>query len=68
MEAITASDRVKLLQDLPEMELHRGDVGVVREAWFYPNTAYEVEFPPARPNGPPSRMLLLDDQVALSGR
>ena len=44
MQQVLASDRVRLEQDIPELELHRGDVGVVVSSWFFPNTAYEVEF------------------------
>ena len=37
-------DFVRLTQDIPELSLHRGTVGVVRSTWFAPSTAYEVEF------------------------
>jgi hypothetical protein len=33
-----------LIQDIPELGLHRGDVGVVCSTWFEPSTAFEVEF------------------------
>ena len=46
MQTIFANDRVQLKQDLPELGLARGDSGVVVSTWFYPNTAYEVEFKP----------------------
>ena len=35
---------VRLKHDLPERELQRGEVGIVRSTWFSPATAYEVEF------------------------
>ena len=56
------ADRVRLIEDLPELELYRGDTGVIRSAWFYPNTAFEVEFA-ARSESTPSRVLLLREQI-----
>lgn len=50
---------VRLLNDLPELSLRAGDVGVVRSSWHYPTVAYEVEFPRAGH----ARVLLLDGQV-----
>jgi hypothetical protein len=44
MQQVLASDRVRLEEDIPELDLFRGDVGVVVSTWFFPNTAYEVEF------------------------
>ena len=37
-------DFVRLTQDIPELSLNRGAVGVVRSTWFAPTVAYEVEF------------------------
>ena len=37
-------DFVRLRQDIPELSLSRGEVGVVRSTWFAPAVAYEVEF------------------------
>ena len=37
-------DTVRLVCDLPDLSLHRGQVGVVRSTWCAPLTAYEVEF------------------------
>jgi len=37
-------DFVRLTQDIPELSLNRGQVGVVRSTWFAPSMAYEVEF------------------------
>ena len=39
-------DFVRLTSDIPELSLHRGEVGVVRSTWFAPSIAYEVEFHP----------------------
>lgn len=55
-------DRVRLTQDLPELELSRGTVGVVRSTWFAPSVAYEVEFEPVG-LGHCARALLLASQV-----
>lgn len=37
-------DLVRLTQDIPELSLTRGTIGVVRSTWFAPSLAYEVEF------------------------
>lgn len=37
-------DVVCLNQDIPELELFRGQKGIVRSTWFAPTVAYEVEF------------------------
>ena len=37
-------DYVRLTQDIPELSLTKGDLGVVRSTWFAPSVAYEVEF------------------------
>ena len=37
-------DFVRLTRDIPELALHRGEVGVVRSTWFAPSTCFEVEF------------------------
>jgi hypothetical protein len=55
-------DRVRLTQDLPELSLTRGTVGVVRSTWFAPTTAYEVEFEPVGLDHC-ARALLLANQV-----
>jgi hypothetical protein len=39
---------VRLKQDIPDLGLLRGDVGLVRSTWFNPNTAYEIEFQPGK--------------------
>jgi hypothetical protein len=38
------NDSVRLLQDIPELSLGKGEVGVVRSTWFAPSVSYEVEF------------------------
>jgi hypothetical protein len=55
-------DFVRLTQDIPELALQRGEVGVVRSTWFAPSMAYEVEFHPIGLNGE-TRALLLAEQV-----
>lgn len=55
-------DYVRLTQDIPELALRRGEIGVVRSTWFAPSMAYEVEFHPIGPNGE-TRALLLAEQV-----
>lgn len=37
-------DSVRLTQDIPELALTRGEVGVVCSTWFAPWVTYEVEF------------------------
>ena len=56
------NDFVRLMTDIPELSLHRGDVGVVRSTWFSPTTAYEVEFHPIGLDAQ-TRALLLAEQV-----
>ncbi len=38
------NDSVRLLQDIPELALGKGEIGVVRSLWFAPLVSYEVEF------------------------
>jgi hypothetical protein len=59
-------ETVQLLQDLPELGLHRGDVGQLCSTWFDPNTAFEVEFEP-RPVGSRVRALLRPNQIQRAG-
>jgi hypothetical protein len=56
------NDYVRLTQDIPELLLHRGEIGVVRSTWFAPSLAYEVEFHPVGLNHE-TRALLLAEQV-----
>ena len=44
METIQIDQRVKLTQDIPELELHCGESGAVCSIWHTPMPAYEVEF------------------------
>ena len=44
MRPLHIDDHVRLIQDIPELFLSRGEVGIVRSTWFEPATAYEVEF------------------------
>ena len=53
---------VRLLQDLPELGLHRGDVGLVCSTWFDPSTAFEIEFQP-RGAGGSVRALVMSNQI-----
>jgi hypothetical protein len=55
-------DFVRLTQDIPELALIRGEIGVVRSTWFAPTTAYEVEFHPTGIDHA-TRALLLAEQV-----
>ena len=41
---ILSNESVRLVRDLPELDLPAGSLGVVLSAWFYPTTAYEVQF------------------------
>ena len=56
-------DIVRLNQDIPELELQRGQTGVVRSTWFAPTVAYEVEFDLSGAAG--KRALLLERQVTV---
>jgi hypothetical protein len=56
-------DFVFLNQDIPELELQRGQRGVVRSTWFAPTVAYEVEFDQA--GDATRRALLLERQVTV---
>jgi hypothetical protein len=55
-------DTVRLTQDIPELSLNRGEVGVVRSTWFAPSVAYEVEFRQIG-NDYQTRALLREEQV-----
>lgn len=58
-------DFVRLTQDIPELALNRGEVGVVRSTWFAPTVAYEVEFHPVGLDHQ-TRALLLAEQVQVA--
>jgi hypothetical protein len=57
-------DYVRLTQDIPELSLNRGEVGVVRSTWFAPSVAYEVEFHQIG-HDIQTRALLLAEQVVV---
>lgn len=57
-------DFVRLTQDIPELALMRGQVGVVRSTWFAPTVAFEVEFHPIGLNHQ-TRALLLAEQLQI---
>jgi hypothetical protein len=59
-------DTVRLTQDIPELSLSRGSLGVVRSTWFAPSVAYEVEFRQIG-NDYQTRALLLAEQVEVEG-
>lgn len=44
MRSPHVDDFVRLMSDIPELSLIRGEIGVVRSTWFAPSIAYEVEF------------------------
>ena len=62
MRSPHVDDFVRLRQDIPELLLNRGQIGVVRSTWFAPTVAYEVEFHPIGLDHQ-TRALLLAEQV-----
>ena len=44
MTEIQVDQRVQLMQDIPELGLRCGEVGIVCTRWHIRPTAYEVEF------------------------
>jgi len=60
-------DYVRLTQDLPELSLRQGAVGVVCSTWFSPHTRYEVQFTEVQGGGGDIRALLRPEQVAVDG-
>jgi hypothetical protein len=60
MQAPEVDCPVKLLQDIPELGLRSGEVGVVCSTWFAPQPAYEVEF---QPRGHVTRALVMRSQI-----
>ena len=61
MSEIQVDEDVQLIQDIPELGLHRGEVGRVCSTWF--GRAYEVEFPRGMPHCA-IRALLMQGQLA----
>jgi hypothetical protein len=57
-------DYVRLIRDIPELALARGEVGVVRSRWCAPEVAYEVEFHSLGLDEP-TRALLMSDQIEI---
>ncbi len=57
-------DYVRLIRDIPELALSRGEVGVVRSRWCAPEVAYEVEFHSLGLDEP-TRALLMSDQIEI---
>jgi hypothetical protein len=62
MQAPEVNRPVRLLQDIPELGLRCGEVGVVCSTWFAPTPAYEVEFQHAAP-GTACRALVMRSQI-----
>jgi len=56
----SSSDSVRLVKELPELELQPGEIGIVRGKWEAPTLAYEVEF---KYKDQPLRVLLLDSHL-----
>jgi hypothetical protein len=57
-------DLVRLVHDLPQENLRRGTVGIVRSTWCSPLCIYEVEFPDES-NGCYPRALLIEDDLEM---
>ena len=55
-------DWVRLTQDIPELDLNRGELGIVRSTWCSPYVAFEVEFNPSGQKFQ-TRCLLAAEQV-----
>lgn len=62
MRSPHVDDYVRLMSDIPELSLSRGEIGVVRSTWFAPSIAYEVEFHQIG-HDYQTRALLLPDQL-----
>jgi hypothetical protein len=60
MQAPEVNGSVRLLEDIPELGLRCGEVGVVCSTWFAPTPAYEVEF---QPRGHATRALVMENQI-----
>lgn len=44
MQSPQIDERVRLIDDVPELDLFRGAIGVVRSMWCSPHSLFEVEF------------------------
>jgi hypothetical protein len=62
---IHVDESVQLTQDIPELGLHQGDIGIVCSAWFGTENAYEVEFQKYNPDFR-MRALLKLGQISLN--
>jgi len=62
--AISVEDHVRLIKSIPELLLHRGDVGVVCSIWHSASCAFEVEFPSTESQFG-IRTVLREDEVAM---
>ena len=60
---IHVEDHVRLMKNVPELMLHRGDVGVVCSIWHAASSAFEVEFPSTESKFG-IRTVLCEDEVA----
>ena len=65
MQSPEIDDKVRLIRDIPELSLLRGEIGIVRSTWFAPTVAYEVEFQKTGLNSI-TRALLLREQLTLA--
>jgi hypothetical protein len=56
-------EKVRLIRDIPELSLRRGDVGLARRVWKTPSPVYEVEFQLNDGRGSTRSILLFSNQV-----
>lgn len=66
MREPTVDDVVRLTRDIPHLNLHSGQTGIVRSLWFAPAKAYEVEFAAVGLDDR-TRAVLLREQVVVEG-
>ena len=64
MKQPSVDDVVRLKNDLPNLNLHKGQKGIVRSLWLAPAGAFEVEFEQTGLDER-TRAVLLRDQVSL---
>jgi len=62
MRNVQIDERIRLRHDIPQQNLHRGEIGTVRSMWCAPQIVYEVEFDQVGLDDH-TRALLLEDQV-----
>ena len=64
MRSPDINDYVRLTHDIPNLDLHRGEVGIIRSLVFAPAQVFEVEFhTPGCPSD--TRAILNANQVEL---